>query len=186
MELLGKRVYLRQIDYADTDLIVAWRNQDSVRRYFLNQDLFTKQSHEKWMKEQVMTGKTVQFIITENESGDPIGSVYIRDIDRKNQKGEFGIFIGEEQKKGLGFGTEAARLIIRYAFEELGLNKVFLRVQADNGGAIKAYKKAGFQYEGCFREDVNIGSEYVDIVFMGILRDEEGYAKRHRQDGRIL
>ena len=69
-------------------------------------------------------------------------------------------------------GTAAARLALDYAFEKLKLHRVFLRVFADNIRAIKSYEKAGFRFEGRFRQDVLIEGVGYDMVFMGILRDE--------------
>jgi RimJ/RimL family protein N-acetyltransferase len=149
--------------------------------YFIDQTLFTKESHLKWMKEYVATGKTHQFIIIEKGNNISIGSVYVRNVDMIHKKAEFGIFIGKEKYRGSGFGIEATKLILRYAFEELSLNKVFLRVLSNNYAAIRSYLKAGFKYEGYFREDICVNSEYLDVIFMGILRDEEKYELNHEK-----
>ena len=96
-------IYLRLMTREDTDLIVAWRNQDAVRKNFIYQELFTRQGHEKWIRTMVETGKVVQMIICELATDRPLGSVYIRDIDRQHNKAEYGIFIGEKA----GFVREA-------------------------------------------------------------------------------
>lgn len=162
-------VYLRPMTFADTDLIVFWRNQDAVRQNFIYQELFTRESHEHWIHTMVETGRVVQMIICEAERDRPVGSVYLRDIDRKHNKAEYGIFIGGEGARGKGYGTMAAGLMIRYAFEEMGLHRLFLRVFADNVQAIRSYEKAGFEREACLRDDVCIDGCYRDIVLMGIL-----------------
>ena len=56
-------IYIRKMTYEDTDLIVSWRNKDSVRKNFIYQALFTKESHENWIKTMIETGKADQFII---------------------------------------------------------------------------------------------------------------------------
>lgn len=162
-------IYLRPMTDADTDLIVSWRNQESVRRNFIYQELFTRESHENWIHTMVETGKVVQMIICETEGDRPVGSVYLRDIDPRHRKAEYGIFIGGEGARGKGYGTMAAKLMIRYAFEELGLHRLFLRAFADNLQAIRSYEKAGFEREAYLREDVCIDGCYRDIVLMGIL-----------------
>lgn len=162
-------IYLRPMTYEDTDLVVKWRNTDAVRKNFIYQALFTRESHENWIKTKVETGEVVQMIICEADTDKPVGSVYIRDIDRNHQKAEYGIFIGEEAARGKGYGTSAARLMIRYSFEELGLHRLFLRVYADNQQAIRSYEKAGFEKEAYLREDVCIDGVFRDIVLMGIL-----------------
>ena len=162
-------VYLRPMTYDDTDLIVSWRNTDSVRKNFIYQALFTRESHENWIRTKVETGDVVQMIICETGSDRPVGSVYVRDVDHTHHKAEYGIFIGEADARGKGYGTAAAKLMIRYCFEEMKLHRLFLRVYADNHQAIKSYEKAGFEREALLRDDVCIEGNYRDIVLMGIL-----------------
>ena len=162
-------IYLRPMTYSDTDSIVRWRNTESVRKNFIYQALFTRESHENWIKTKVETGDVVQMIICETATDKPIGSVYVRDIDHVHHKAEYGIFIGEESARGKGYGTEAARLMIRYCFEELKLHRLFLRVYAENLQAIRSYEKAGFEKEAYLRDDVYVEGRYRDIVLMGIL-----------------
>ena len=101
-----------------------------------------------------------------------VGSVYLRDIDNDNKKCEYGIFIGEESCRGKGLGTAAAKAILDYAFSQLGMNRVFLRVFAKNAAAINSYKRAGFKEEGVFRQDVIIDGIPYDMVFMAVLFDD--------------
>ena len=162
-------IYLRPMDYEDTDLIVNWRNNDDVRKNFIYQELFTRQAHENWIRTKVETGDVVQMIICDLGTDKPIGSVYIRDIDRKHKKAEYGIFIGEACARGRGLGTAAAKLMLRYCFEKERLNKVYLRALADNEQAIRSYEKAGFRQEGYLREDVCIDGVYRDVVWMATL-----------------
>ena len=93
-------VYFRPITLEDTDRIISWRNSDRVRRNFIDQRPFTRQGHLNWMETRVAAGEVVQFILCETGTDRPVGSVYIRDIDRKNEKGEYGIFIGEADAAG--------------------------------------------------------------------------------------
>lgn len=170
--ILGEKITLRMMTYEDTDLIVTWRNQDSVRKNFIYQADFTRESHERWIKTQIETGKVVQMMILEKESGSPVGSVYLRDIDYENQKAEYGIFIGEENARGKGYGTEAAELMVRYGFEQLKLHKVFLRVLKENLRAQKSYEKAGFQKEAELVDEVKINGIFRTEIFMAIINKE--------------
>lgn len=162
-------IYLRLMTYEDTDYIVAWRNSDSVRKNFIYQALFTRESHENWIHTMVETGKAVQMIICDLASDKPLGSVYIRDIDRHHNKAEYGIFIGEPDARGRGVGTAAAKLMLHYCFEEEKLHRVYLRAFAENIQAIKSYENAGFVREGLLREDVCIEGRYRDIVWMAAI-----------------
>lgn len=166
-------IYLRLMTYDDTDRIVAWRNSDAVRKNFIYQELFTRESHESWIRNKVETGDVVQMIICDIATDMPLGSVYIRDIDRKHKKAEYGIFIGEASARGRGVGTATARLMLRYCFEEEGLHRVYLRALSGNEAAIRSYEKAGFVKEGLLKDDVCIDGNFVDIVWMAAVAEEK-------------
>lgn len=159
-------IYLRKMEVSDTDKIVEWRNKDRVRRNFIYQEPFTKEGHLSWIKNHVETGHVVQFIICEKESDRPVGSVYFRDIDTQKSCAEYGIFIGEDDAVGKGYGTLAAKLAVLYAFEELGLNYIFLRVFEDNIGARRSYEKAGFQLIEGKKDDIVIDGNIRKMIFM--------------------
>lgn len=166
-------IYLRPMTVEDADQIVEWRNTPAVRTRFIYQAPFTREGHLHWMHTCVETGNVVQFMICEEESHRALGSVYIRDIDRTHNKAEYGIFIGESDARGRGIGTAAAKLMLRYCFEEERLHRVYLRVFADNWQAIASYEKAGFLKEGLLREDVCIDGIYRDILWMAALNPGE-------------
>lgn len=166
-------VYLRLLTKDDTDNIVKWRNNDKVRKNFIYQELFTSESHEKWIVDMIDTGKVIQMIICEMSSDTPIGSVYIRDIDYKHKKAEYGIFIGEDSSRGKGYGSAVARMMVQYSFQEIGLHKLFLRVFADNTQAIQSYENAGFVKEAFLKDDVYVDNKYKDIVLMAVINQNE-------------
>ncbi len=83
-----------------------------------------------------------------------------------------GISIGERDYWGRGYGTDAMRLAVQYAFLELGLRRVSLGLHAYNERALKSYQKVGFKLEGRMRgEGLRDGVRY-DSLWMGILREE--------------
>ena len=177
MLIKGEKINLRPMTYDDTDNIVKWRANKRVKNNFLFRGEITKEVHENWIKTKVETGEVVQFIIEEAESDRPIGSTYLIDINREIGKAEFGIFIGEDDAVGRGYGTEAAKLIVNYAFSNLKLHKVSLRVLDENLVAKKSYEKVGFKEEGHFRDEVFLNGEYKDVVFMAIFDDGERECK---------
>lgn len=162
-------IYLRLMTVEDTDLIVAWRNTDAVRKNFIYQELFTREGHLGWIENMIKPGKVVQTVICDSATDKPLGSVYIRDIDRQHNKAEYGIFIGEADARGRGVGTAAAKLMLQYCFEEEGLHRIYLRAFAENVQAIRSYEKAGFVREAVLKDDVRIDGQYRDIVWMAAL-----------------
>ncbi len=170
-------IYLRPMSDGDTDQIVNWRNSEEIRRNFIQRDVFTPEGHRDWVRRMIDTGKAVQMMICEADTGRPVGAVNIQNIDRQHHKAEYGIFIGEASARGRGIGTAAAKLMLRYCFETQGLNRVYLRALAENRQAVRSYEKAGFVQEGLLREDVCIDGRYHDIVWMAALKDKEKAAE---------
>lgn len=165
-------IKLRRITTADTVNIIKWRNNPRVRNNFIYQEELTEEIHKQWLETMIATSKAVQFIIV-NEDID-IGSVYFRDIDKVNEKAEYGIFIGEDSAIGKGYGTIACELACKYAFEKLNLHKIYLRVFARNLCAIRSYEKAGFIKEGLLKDDVKIQGEFSDLILMCRLNNAGG------------
>jgi len=99
-----------------------------------------------------------------------IGSISIHNIDHLNRNAFLGIFIGDEEHRGKGYGAEAVRLLLEYSFKSLNLHNIMLTVHADNFAAIACYKKFGFQEVGRLPEWVYKNGKYVDKLYMGIKR----------------
>lgn len=158
-------VILRGITKEDTNNIVRWRNNPNVLRMFLNQVPLTEAMHNNWMNTKVASGEVVQFIIVSDKKD--VGSVFIRDIDHYNKTGEFGIFIGEDDQRGKGVGSAAITQILAYAFSNLMLNTVSLRVLEENVRAINSYLKAGFKKKN-YSEDIEINGEIKRVIFMEV------------------
>lgn len=171
--IIGKLICMVPISLEDTELIVRWRNNPLVKHNFIFREVFTNEMHNSWMNNKVATGKVVQFIIQDNATKKKIGSVYLRDIDYNFRSAEYGIFIGEDEFRGKGFGSEAAKLIVDYAFKNLKLHRVFLRVFKNNEVAISSYKRVGFKIEGIARDMVYLDNCYNDVVFMSMINSEE-------------
>lgn len=170
--LYGQDIYLRPMTEEDTDLIVKWRNEDFVRQNFIYRKTFTPEGHLQWIETMVKTGKVVQFIICTGEDR-PVGSVYLRDIDRTNHKAEYGIFIGEKDALSCGYGTQAAKLMKEYAFGSLKLHKLMLRVLAGNDRAKRSYEKAGFVQEAYLKDEVYLEEGYRDEILMACFNPED-------------
>lgn len=165
-EMIGQKIVLRKMNREDTENIVKWRNNERVREHFIYREVFTPQGHEKWMDTMVDTGKVEQFIICEKADMRPVGSVYFRDIDRVQKEAEYGIFIGEDDAIGKGYGSETARLAVCYAWEQMGMEKLVLRVFTDNEAAVKSYEQAGFKKKTVLEAVECSDGERKDMFFM--------------------
>ena len=110
-------------------------------------------------------------LVVVGAEGEPIGLVSLWDRTIPHQAAEISIWIGEGYRNG-GNGTEALRLALRYAFGQLALHKVYLRVLEYNARAIRTYQKCGFRVEGLLRQEMKVDGRWHDLVYMGVLADE--------------
>lgn len=101
-----------------------------------------------------------------------IGFVAIHSIEWNHQTALLAIGIGEPDYRGRGYGEDAMKLTLRYAFYELNLYRVGLSVHSNNERAVRLYEKLGFQREGVIRGWLNRDGHRHDLIWMGLLRDE--------------
>lgn len=168
-EIIGDKIILRSITEDDTPNIIRWRNNPNVMKYFIIQQPLTAENHTKWLRTKVASGEVAQFILYEKDSNRPVGSVYLRNINQLHEKAEYGIFIGEDDAREKGYGTEAAKLMVEYAFHTLNLHKVYLEVLAENERAQRSYSKVGFVKEAYQKDEVRINGVYKDLILMAII-----------------
>ena len=89
-----------------------------------------------------------------------------------HRSAELQIRLGEAAERGQGYGTEVVRLLLDFAFKDLNLHRVYLHVFSTNTAVIRVYEKVGFVREGLLRKAAHINGAYVDVLVMGILREE--------------
>jgi len=108
--------------------------------------------------------------ITLRADGRQIGGIGLR-LEPQHQHGELGYWLGAPYW-GQGYATEAAREMLRYGFEELGLHRIFASHFKHNPASGRILKKLGMRYEGCQREHLRKWDQFVDSELYGILRRE--------------
>jgi RimJ/RimL family protein N-acetyltransferase len=106
--------------------------------------------------------------------GQFIGACGLFNVNPTARTCELGIAIGDKAYWGQGYGREAVRLLVEYAFRYRNFRKVWLWAHAANDRAIRAYQAAGFVEEGRLRQHVWSNGRYDDVVCMGVLREEVG------------
>jgi len=99
-----------------------------------------------------------------------VGNCGLKDIDRKRKKVQLWIYLGGSYRCGIG--NTALRQLMKRAFEELQMNRLYLRVLANNRAALKFYLSLGFAQEGIWREDTIRDTKFVDSVWFSMLERE--------------
>ncbi|MBV6717314.1 GNAT family N-acetyltransferase [Paenibacillus chitinolyticus] len=170
----SSRVSFRKMTEEDAAIYHTWRNDMEVMRTTSpSLDLFTYAETRQFVEQVILgSGTSKSYMILDKQSGRPIGITSLIQLDFKNRSGECILDIGEKEFWGKGYGSESLRLLLDYAFLELNLHRVSLRVFAFNDKAVALYEKIGFKREGVSRQTVFREGNWHDILHMGILQEE--------------
>jgi len=172
--IYGEGIRFRAIEKDDIPSFLRWLNDPETRQFLLLYDPISRADEERWV-EGLAGRKDDRIFAFEAPIDDQwihLGNVGLHGIDWKNSNSGFGIVLGEKQYWGQGYGTKAARLMLRFAFDTLNLHRVELEVFEFNPRAIRAYEKAGFRPEGTRRQAFFHDGRYWDAHRMAILSEE--------------
>jgi RimJ/RimL family protein N-acetyltransferase len=144
--IASERVVLRPLEEADLPRTLAWRNQDHIRRWFVNPEIITPDQHRRWFASYRERDDDFVFVIEETRDlRKPIGQVSLYRVDWARGRAEYGrLMIGEADAAGHGLAREATAALLRHATTSLGMREVELEVFADNAAAIAIYTACGF------------------------------------------
>lgn len=169
----GKNVRLRPIRREDSALLYKWIVDREL--LILNSSYMpvSKPDHEAWI-ESMLTKRSdlVLFVIEDIVEDHAIGTCQLVNINWVHRNAELQIRIGDNESQSRGLGSEAIKLLVNFGFKDLNLHRLHLHVFATNERAIRAYEKCGFVREGLLREAAHINGEFVDVLYMGLLRSE--------------
>jgi RimJ/RimL family protein N-acetyltransferase len=172
--LRGERVLLRAVERSDVEVLAAMDRDPATWRLVSNRPYVPTtvadalKAYDDGERFRVDDGR-VPFTV--EAEGAPVGYADLWDLDRFNRRAHVGIGL-VPQARGRGHGTDALRVLLRYAFADRGLNRVQLEALASNGQGLAAYRKAGFVVEGVARQDAWVDGRFVDSVVMSVLAQE--------------
>lgn len=171
-KIVGEKVYLSPMCIEDAETYCTWLNDEYVSGRIGLYGRVNSVLGEKEYIERVHKERTHYYAIVLKENDKLIGNIGIEDIDDISRTANIGIFIGEEENRHKGYGSEALRLACKYAFDTLNLHSLHLWVFSFNETAISVYKKVGFKEAGCLRESYYFNGKYHDHILMDLLKDE--------------
>jgi ribosomal-protein-alanine N-acetyltransferase len=115
-------------------------------------------------------GEIVSFAIIQRQSGFFTGGIALT-LDNESNQAEMGYWIGNPYWNK-GYGTEAARAVLKYGFEVLGLNRIHAKHFKNNPASGYIMQKIGMKHEGCLRQHFKKWGNFVDLELYGILKSE--------------
>jgi RimJ/RimL family protein N-acetyltransferase len=168
--LRGELVRLAGQHPEDAQILARW-SEDAEYMRLVDSDWVRPHTVEECAATRA-TANFVEFRIRTLSEDKLIGFVAVHSIEWNNRVGEISIGIGDVTCWGQGYGTDALRVILGYAFQELNLDRIWLTVIASNARAIHTYEKVGFRHEGALRQAVYRDGQRYDMLVMGLLRAE--------------
>lgn len=172
MNLVGNKVILRALEIEDMEFLREMLNDPEMESLVIGWSFPTSRyEQEKWYEKTILDKQNLKFAIQTKE-GDIIGLATLGKIDWKNRRATHGIKLSKNSPKGKGYATDAVMTVMRYAFEELQLNRLDGSWFETNIASKKLYTKCGWVVEGKVRQSVFKNNIYQDEVIVGILREE--------------
>lgn len=170
----GRVVRLAAMTEGDLPTLAAWQQDAGFLRL-----LDAKPAHPRtqaqlaeWLQQEQKSSENFLFAIRPLHGDELLGFVTVGEILWSHRSAWLTIAIGAPSNRGRGYGSDALRLALRFAFQELNLRRVQLTVFAYNRRAIDVYERLGFQQEGIFREALERDGRTHDMYLYGMLRRE--------------
>ena len=163
-ELAGERVVLVQLGVEHVEGVWQALQDPEVLRFTGTHTKFTRESVEDWTAKLLGRDDRADYAIMRD--GAYIGDASLNDLDADNRSISFRIVLVEF---GRGYGTEATRLLLDYAFDVVGVHRVTLEVFDFNTRAQRVYEKCGFVREGVQREALYWDGQWHDTIGMAVL-----------------
>ncbi len=165
----GERLYLSPMNPDDYLLYTKWFNdRDVVQNLGAYSQNFSIPAEKEALEHMAKSGHNYAIVLVEGDK--LIGNISLMKINEVYRSAELGIFIGDKQNRGRGYGTEAIKLLVEYGFNSLNLHNIMLTLDSENIGGYKCYLKAGFTEFGRRHSCRYIDGSYHDTIYMEIIK----------------
>lgn len=170
--LQGNKIYLRPLEVEDLEKRVKWVNDLEIRQYLMFDWPISISKTKKWFHNQLFDNTKVNFSIVDKETNDTIGMTGLIDVSLKHRRAQFYMTIGEKEHWGKRIPDENIPLVLEFAFNELGLEKVYLYTINVNERARHVYLRNGFKNEGVLRKHYFCVGKLQDLHVYSILKED--------------
>lgn len=173
MNIPGKLVTLRALEPGDMEALRSYHNDPEIANLIVGWSFpISSVEQQRWYERTVGDHVNQRFAI-ETELDGFIGISTLTNISLKYRSAFHSILIGKKEMRGRGYGTDTVMATMRYAFEELGLERLDGEIVETNTPSRKLYiEKCGWVVEGRRRRAVFRKNQWFDTLVVGILREE--------------
>jgi RimJ/RimL family protein N-acetyltransferase len=171
--LVGDSVLLRPVGVEDVPgLLKLVADPEGRRMTGTHRQDFPEDAAREWYRTRADHADRLDLAIVDRATGKYVGEVVLNELNTDNQSCGFRICLIGPTAFGRGFGTEATRLVVRHAFETVGVHRIELEVFAFNPRARRVYEKVGFVHEGTKRQALLWDGEWFDVHLMAMVADD--------------
>lgn len=171
-KIVGERVYLSPICVEDAEIYTSWLNDSDIAEGLGVADKVYNGESERENIKNILKNGQQHFGVVLSDEDRLIGKVEITIEKSSSNSAEIKLFIGKEEDRGKGYGTEAVRLACCYSFDKLNMHSIHVWIPDYNERSINSYKKVGFKEAGKQRESCYLDGKYHDRIIMDLLRDD--------------
>ena len=161
---------IRELQIKDaSEMLDCLNDKDNVRFMMIKSKTFTIDDCYNFINNACKDSSSKHFAIVD-EGDNWVGTISLKNIDYNNKKAEYAI-ISSSKVHGKGYASKATDELVNYAFNELGLHKIFLNVRPDNIRAVEFYKKKGFEYVGRSVDSLYQNESYFDLLWFELINN---------------
>lgn len=172
--LKGKLTGLRALEKEDLVLLRDWRNNPDFRKNFREHRELNLQNQENWYNRTYANPNDFMFVIVDIETNVPIGACGLLYTNWINRSADFSFYIGyNELYIDDKYAYDAANTLIKYGFEDLNLNKIWMELYEYDHRKLDFFKgKFKFHIDGKLRQNAFSEGKYWDSFIISILKSE--------------
>ena len=172
--ILGHKVAFRAPEEGDLELLQTMINDPQISSLVGGFSFpVSLAAQREWFKRSLGHSHTQRFIVVDRESGDAIGMTGLWNIDWQARSALTALKIADTATRGKGLGTDAIRTLVAYAFDQIGLHRLWSEIVVYNAASKRAYvEKAGFRVEGTNRESMYRNGQFHDQLRIALLQNE--------------
>ncbi len=172
--IADEAIRLRLRAESDEPAMIAALQDPEIPRWTRVPENYDERAAAEWTLErrrQQETGEGLHLVIADAENDRFLGSIGIHDIDRAEGRCNIGYYLAREAR-GRGLMTRAVRMLSRWAFENLPVDRIEIPVMAGNGASRSVAERAGYTFEGILRSHTVIKERRHDMAMHSLLRGE--------------
>ncbi|MBI3133286.1 MAG: GNAT family N-acetyltransferase [Bacteroidetes bacterium] len=161
--LKSSKIFLRAVEPADLDCLLAWENNPEYWRVSNTLTPFSKELIHQYVHsaQDIYAVRQIRLMIEETASGKTVGAIDLFDFEPRHQRAGVGILIDEKYRKK-GYASDALKLVKEYALNVVGIRNLFAVILADNKASIALFEKSGFEKVGHRKNWFNDGKNWID------------------------